>query len=113
MSCEICCAVSEKAGKTDFLTGLQIFKKETSVKHSITGGHMRARDALLAKQPPLESALIAQSFRKDEQKLEEQGWKEFAAKVNTAYVIAKEELWAYSRTSKETKRMPTTKAVAL
>ena len=53
---------------------------------------MRARDALLAKQQPLESASIAQSFRKVEQKLEEQGRKEFAVKVNTTYLIAKEEL---------------------
>ena len=32
MTCEICCAVPEKAGKTDFLTGSQTFKKETLVK---------------------------------------------------------------------------------
>lgn len=92
MTCEICCAVPEKAGKTDFLTGSQTFKKETLVKHSVTGGHLLARDALLAKQQPLESAPIAQSFRKGKQKLEEQGRKEFAVKVNTAYLLAKEEL---------------------
>ena len=92
MTCEICCAVPEKAGKTDFLTGSQTFKKETLVKHSVTGGHLLTRDALLAKQQPLESAPIAQSFRKGKQKLEEQGRKEFAVKVNTAYLIAKEEL---------------------
>ena len=92
MTCEICCAVPEMAGKTDFLTGSQTFKKETLAKHNVTGGHLRARDALLAKQQPTASAPIAQSFRKGEQKLEEQGRKELAVKVNTAYLIAKEEL---------------------
>ena len=52
---------------------------------------MRACDALFVKQQPLESAPIAQSFRKGQQKLEEQGLKEFAVKVNTTYLIAKEE----------------------
>lgn len=92
MTCEICCAVPESAGKTDFLTGSQTFKKETLQKHNITGGHLRARDALLAKQQPLETTPIAQSLRKGQQIVEDQSRKGFAAKINTAYLIAKEEL---------------------
>lgn len=61
MTCEIYCGAPLTAGKTDFLTGSQIFKKETLTKH-VTGGHLPARDAVLAKQQPLVSAPIAQSF---------------------------------------------------
>ena len=66
VTCEICCAVPEKAGKTEFSTSSQTFKKETLVRHNVTGGHMRTRDALLAKQQPLEIAPITQHFRKGE-----------------------------------------------
>ena len=93
--CEICCAAPEFACKTDFLTGSQTFEKETLQKHNVTGGHLRARDALLAKQQPLETIPIAQSFRKGEKIIKDQSRKEFAAKINTAYLrfkIAKEEL---------------------
>lgn len=92
MMCKICCGTPLTAGKTDFLTGWQTFKKETLTKHNVIGGHLRARDAVLAKQQPLVSALIAQSFRKEEKVLEEQTQNEFAAKINTAYLVAKEEL---------------------
>ena len=88
VTCEICCAVPEKAGKTEFSTSSQTFKKETLVRHNVTGGHMRTRDALLAKQQPLEIAPITQHFRKGEKKLEEQSRKEFAVKVNVMYLMA-------------------------
>ena len=92
MTCEICGGAPLTAGKTDFLTGSRTFKKETLTKHNATGGHLLARDAVLAKQQPLVSAPIAQSFRKGEKVLEEQTRNEFAAKINTAYLVAKEEL---------------------
>ena len=85
MTCKICCSAPHVAGRTEFLVGCGTFKKETLQKHNIGGGHLRARDAVLAKQ-------IAQSFQKGEKASEEKNRKDVEAKINTAYLIAKEEL---------------------
>ena len=50
MTCKICCSAPHVAGRTEFLAGCGTFKKETLQKHNIGGGHLRARDAVLAKQ---------------------------------------------------------------
>ena len=46
------------------LIGSQTFKKETIQKY-VTGGHICARNAILAKQQPLETM---QSFRKEKKR---------------------------------------------
>ena len=55
----------------NFLAGCGTFKKETLQKHNIGGGHLRAQDAALAKQKPVENSTIAQSFQKGEKASEE------------------------------------------
>ena len=92
MMCQICCSAPHVAGRTEFLAGCGTFKKETLQKHNIGGGHLRAQDAALAKQKPVENSTIAQSFQKGEKASEEKNRKDVAAKINTAYLIAKEEL---------------------
>ena len=92
MTCKTCCAFPHLAGKTEFLVGCRTFKKETLQKHSIGGGHLRARDALLAKQNPVQNSPIAQGLQRGGKAAEEKTRKELEAKFNTAYLIAKEEL---------------------
>ena len=92
MMCQICCSAPHVAGRTEFLAGCGTFKKETLQKHNIGGGHLPAQDAALAKQKPVENSTIAQSFQKGEKASEEKNRKDVAAKINTAYLIAKEEL---------------------
>ena len=84
MTCKTCCTFPHLAGKTEFLVGCRTCKKETLQKHSIGGSHLCARDALLAKQNPVQNSPIAQGVQR--------GGKELEAKFNTAYLIAKEEL---------------------
>ncbi|XP_068671116.1 zinc finger protein 862-like [Montipora foliosa] len=92
MTCKICCSAPHVAGRTEFLTGCGTFKKETLQKHNIGGGHLCARDAVLANQKPVENSTIAQSFQKGEKASKEKHQKDGEAKINTAYFIAKEEL---------------------
>lgn len=92
MTCKICRSAPHVAGKTEFLGGCGTFKKESLQKHNIGGGHLRVRAAVLAKQKPVENSTIAQSFQKGEKASEEKNRKDIAAKINTAYLIAKEEL---------------------
>ena len=92
MTCKICCSAPHVAGRTEFLAGCGTFKKETLQKHNVGGGHLRARDVVLAKQKPVENSTIAQSFQKGETASEERNRKDVAVKINTAYLIAKEEL---------------------
>ena len=92
MTCNICCTVPEVAGRSEFLAGCHTLKKETLQKHNIGGGHIRARDVVLARQKPVDESPIAQSLGKGRKATEEQGHKEVAVKINTAYLIAKEEL---------------------
>ena len=68
------------------------FKKETLQKHSIGGSHLCARDALLAKQNPVQNSSIAQGVQRGGRAAEEKTRKELEAKFNTAYLIGKEEL---------------------
>ena len=90
-TCKICCAFPHLDGKTEFVSGCRTFKKETLQKHNI-GGHLRIRDASLAKQKPMENSPIARGLRREGKVLEEQNRKALEVKENTAYLIAKEEL---------------------
>lgn len=49
MMCKICCSAPHVASRTEFLAGCGTFKKETLQKYNIGGGHLHARDAVLAK----------------------------------------------------------------
>ena len=71
MTCKICCAFPHLAGKTEFVSGCRTLKKETLQKHNIGGGHLRARDASLAKQKPMEDSPIAQGLRRGGEVLED------------------------------------------
>ena len=92
MTCKTCCAFPHLAGKTEFLAGCRTFKKESLQKHSVGGGHHRARDALLAKQKPVQNSPIVQGLQRGGKAAEEKTRKEMEAKFNTAYLIAKEKL---------------------
>ena len=88
----MCCAFPHLTGKTKFVSGCRTFRKESLQKHNVGGGHLRARYASLAKQKPMENSPIAQGLQRGGKLLEEQNRKELEVKVNTAYLIAKEEL---------------------
>lgn len=92
MTCKTCCAFLHLAGKTEFISGCGTFKKESLQKHSVGGGHLRARDACLAKQQPVINFSILQGLQRGGKTVEEKTKKEVEAKFNTAYLIAKEEL---------------------
>ena len=92
MTCRICCTTPQIAGKTDFVAGCRTLKKETLGKHNVAGGHLRARDAGIARQKPAKDSQIAQSLEKGRQDSNERAQKEVEMKINMAYFIAKEEL---------------------
>lgn len=92
MTWKTCCAFPHLVGKTEFVSGCRTFKKESLQKHSVGGGHLRSRDAWLAKQKPVLSSPILQGLQKGGKAVEEKTKKEMEAKFNTAYLIAKEEL---------------------
>ena len=92
MTCNICCTTPEVASRSEFLGGCPTPKKEMLQKHNIGGGHIHARDAVLTRQKPVDESTIAQSLGKGRKAAEEQGHKEVAVKINTAYLIAKEEV---------------------
>ena len=76
MTCKMCCAFPHLAGKTEFLAGCRTFKNETLQKHSFGGGHLRARDALLAQQKPVQNSPIAQRLQRGGKKKPGRRWKQ-------------------------------------
>ena len=92
MTCSICLQVPWVAGKSQFLSGSNSFKKETIQLHGSSNGHIRAMTALRAKQNPVAHSSIARSFAKGQRDQEERDQKEIVIKMNTAYFVAKEEL---------------------
>ena len=90
--CGVCCSAPEVAGNNQFITGCKSTKKETMQKHASSNAHMRAQNAVLARQKPVRESVLAQSFSKGKKDLEERERKEVAVKMTTAYFIAKEEL---------------------
>ena len=81
MTCKTCCAFPHLAGKTEFLVGCRTFKKETLQKHSIGSGHLRACDALLAKQNPVQNSPIAQGLQRGGKAAEEKNQKGVGSKI--------------------------------
>lgn len=92
MTCSICLQVPWVAGKSQFLSGSNSFKKETIQLHGSSNGHIRAMTALRTKQNPVAHSSIARSFAKGQRDQEERDQKEMVIKMNTAYFVAKEEL---------------------
>ena len=92
ITCSICLQAPEVAGKSQFISGSNSFKKETIQIHGSSNGHFRAMTAAQAKQNPVSQSSIARSFSKGQKEQEEQDRKEMTIKMNTAYFIAKEEL---------------------
>ena len=90
MTCQTCCGFPHLAGKTEFISGCRTFKKESLQKHSVGGGHLRARDACLAKQQLVINSPILQGLQRGGKAVEEKTRKEIEAKFNTVYLIAKE-----------------------
>lgn len=92
MFCDFCSrACKEIAGKTEFITGTNHFKKETVRKHGDSYKHKNARDHIIAKNAPQTTSLARAVSRACELRYEKE-WKELKMKFNAAYMIAREEL---------------------
>lgn len=92
MTCSICLQVPWVAGKSQFLSGSNSFKKETIELHGSSKWLLRAVTALRAKQNPVGHSSIARRFFKRQKDQEERDREEMAIKMNTAYIVEKEEL---------------------
>ena len=92
MTCSICLQAPEVAGKSQFISGSNSFKKETIQIHGSSNGFFRAMTAVRAKQNPVSQSSIARSFSKGQKEQEERDRKEMTIKMNMAYFVAKEEL---------------------
>ena len=93
MTCCICLeAPAGVAGKSQFISGCNSFKKETNQIHGTSNGHLRALTAVQAKCESVSQSSIAKSFWKGTKDKEERDRREMAGKLNTAYFLAKEEL---------------------
>lgn len=93
MTCCICLeAPAGVAGKSQFISGCNSFKKETIQIHGTSNGHLRALTAVQTKCESASQSSIAKSFWKGTKDKEERDRREMAVKLNTAYFVAKEEL---------------------
>ena len=91
MTCKFCSARPLIAGKTDFTKASKTFKRETLVSHSRNKRHLKCRDSVLGSKDVAATAIgkgIVQQITsaRDREKYE------LSVKMNTAYMIAKEEL---------------------
>lgn len=86
MTCTFCAAYPDVAGRTDFVAGSTNFKKETMSIHAQSKRHRCCRDSTLGK---VSGATVSDAFRKQDRNVDEA---DLIIKINTAYVIAKEEL---------------------
>ena len=90
MYCEFCLKAGEdKAGKTDFLTGMNHLKKE-SEKHGESRRHKNACD-FIAKRVP-EETLLAHTESRTCEKTVEKEFRELKMKFSAAYMTVFEEL---------------------
>ena len=93
MTCAICSKNPALAGKTAFVTGTDHFKKETLQYHARSKNHIAARDAQLCKQGKVAGqASIQTAFQQQRQEQSSKDNVDLKCKINTAYVLAKEEL---------------------
>lgn len=94
MTCAICKKYPALVGKCDFITGTDNFKKETLQCHSISKKHIAARDADLSRQGSIVAgqSTIHAAFVQQRTKQTEKDNVDLKCKLNTAYVLAKEEL---------------------
>lgn len=90
--CEYCQHFGSTTGKSEFVKGCRTFKRETLKKHSDSFAHIKSRDAFMAKQMAEEDTPIFKCFVKMSKKSDEEQRKDVAMKMNTAYLIAKEEI---------------------
>ncbi len=92
MFCDFCSRVGKEiAGKTEFITGTNHFKKETVRKHGDSHKHKNARDHIIAKNAP-QTTPLARAVSRACELQDEKEWKELKIKFNTAYMIARQEL---------------------
>lgn len=92
MFCDFCSrAGKEIAGKAEFITVTNHFKKETVRKHRDSNKHKHARDHIIAKNAP-QTTPLARVVSRACDLWDEKEWKELKMKFNTAYMIARQEL---------------------
>ena len=92
MICSICLLVPWVAGKSQFLSGSNSFKKETIELDGSGKWPLRAVTTPRAKQNPVAHSSIARHFFKRYKDQEERDREEMAIKMNIAYIVVKEEL---------------------
>lgn len=92
MTCSICLQVPWVAGKSQFLSGSNSFKKETIELHGSSKWPLRAVTAIRAKQNPVAHSSIARRFFNRQKDQEERDREEMGIKMNIAYIVVKEEL---------------------
>lgn len=90
--CGICPQVPWVAGKSQFVSGSNSFKKETIELHGSSKWPLRAVTTPRAKQNPVAHSSIARHFFKRHKDQEERDREEMAIKMNIAYIVVKEEL---------------------
>ena len=90
--CSICLLVPWVAGKSQFLSGSNSFKKETIELDGSSKWPLRAVTTPRAKQNPVAHSSIARHFFKRYKDQEERDREEMAIKMNIAYIVVKEEL---------------------
>ena len=91
MHCSFCKqAGTYVASQTDFVTGCTSFKKETLSIHGTSNCHRRAH--VIANQKPALEGPLSKVFQKIQSQNDKDAQAEMAIKMNTAYLIAKEEL---------------------
>ena len=90
--CSICLVVPWVAGKSQFLSGSNTFKKETIELDGSSKWPLRAVTTPRTKQNPVAHSSIARHFFKRYKDQEERDREEMAIKMNIAYIVAKEEL---------------------
>lgn len=80
------------AGKTPYVTGNTIFKRDNVSKHATTKRHITCRDAHLASSQPARAGTVPAAVNEQLKTMNEEILKEMKIKMNIAYCIAKEDL---------------------
>lgn len=93
MFCKYCVEAGEALlGKTPYVTGNIIFKRDNVSKHGTTRRHIACRDAHLASSQPARPGTVPAAVNKQVVKMNEEMLSKVKMKMNIAYCIAKEEL---------------------
>ncbi len=93
MFCKYCMEAGETlAGRTPYVTGNTIFKRDNVSKHGTTRRHITCRDSHLASSQPDRIGTVPAAVNKQLSKMNKDILREMKIKMNIAYCVAKEEL---------------------